>query len=875
MNDDRDLDWTYGPDDESAKDPGAQEVFDALKRAGRGPQPPAGFINKLSGELQEVHKMQNESFWFQLRRWLPAAAGAGVVMAAVVAAIFIIPQYLRSTTELEPATDANVVSPADGEQAEAIAGAETVTDDSANDAIEEESLDEEVRVGGSNAAVSGLAVAPPAAESSYYPYPGGSAERPTYELAIGLDSQPGLASNYELTQLPGPGDTEAALVWASNFGVPDARAYTSLDEYDPAVTIIGSDGARMSFFFGDGYSEVYYNNPSAVTTSPGSSLSLIDAEAIARDWWAARGFGIDQYVIDVDPYSLAYPDPTGNVMLRIQPIIEGVKIEGWNVSGDMSLNSQGEVIHARLPGYQLAAVGQQNVISQEEAYEAVINGGRSINYFYEPRAGSQQSPPQPLVFTPQASQYQVGESITLQGWPTILKSTAGKSFYVEFYDYSGTTFLLTGDEVVNFAQNWDYEDISVSGTVTSVGDGNFAVLELASWEPTEDVYGPYIECFVGSTAADGTFESEQGLILQIGQPPEGLPTEEQIEVCGEVGDGDVISWVHISSMPSELYLPDPEQPFIGPVFHTEYGYEQEEFYGEFAEEPVGIEGPFGPEIPYDIGDEVAFTGQLYGTIFESSEGVQRYELYLTGTVDDTPSGAFWGFRLYGDEAMLAEISDYHSGYVRVQGVVSEGEPTSYGHSEPGIAVSSFESFGESLIQPFFGKVEFLELEGQTTVVFIDEATGTQYAIDPAYPAEPEYYPEYTNENFDRIWMALSIHPYWEFAGLQVAQLQDVRFGREVEVLDDPNALLGEYLTEIKTHPDYQEFEGQNFFPFTGNFVIERVELGYTAEPGFANPYYGETFDGEQYATPVWIFYGTDTETGASITIQVDATPEQG
>ena len=102
---------------------------------------------------------------------------------------------------------------------------------------------------------------------------------------------------------------------------------------------------------------------------------------------------------------------------------------------------------------------------------------------------------------------------------------------------------------------------------------------------------------------------------------------------------------------------------------------------------------------------------------------------------------------------------------------------------------------------------------------------------------------------------------------------DLRYGYEVEHLVEPDVLLADHFQEIPVEPDYLEFEGLNNFPFTGHFVIEQVELSYIYEPGFANPYIEEPLGSPTSApTPVWVFYGTDQASGATIMIQVDATP---
>ena len=875
-DDDRDLDWTFDPEGAGAEDPGTRDVFEALKRAGREAQPPAGFVNKLSNELQEVHRMQNESLWYQFKRWLPAMAGAGVVMVAVVAAILIIPQYLRSTTPVEPSTDADTSEIVENDRTEAIAGAETVTD--ANNSADEAEVVEESRVqaGGGNAATSGLAVMPPAADSSFYPYPGGFAERPTYELATPLDGQAGIVAGYRLALADLPTDIDGALAWANQFGFQNPQAYTPLEQYGGgSVIVIGDNSERLNFYFGEGYGELFYENRAATQNSSGPGITVEDAQARAREWWRARGLNPDNYVFEVDPYSYGFIDPSGQLFLRVFPLVDGTKMDGWATGGDITFNGQGDVMSVRLPQYVVEPAGSVNVISQQEAFDAVVNGGRSISYFYAPEAGEVTIPEPPRSYTPGPNQYEVGQVVELQGWPNILQNAVTDDYYVEFYDYRGSSnLLLTGDMVAAFVEEWSERDITLSGVVVAV-DNDIATVEVTGWDTTLSDNYEYIECFMGTATIDGAFTSDNGVALQLATVPEAFDPEGNVEICGEVDDNDVISWVHISVFADESFPPNPEEPFYGPVFHTEYGYDQEGVYAEFAEEEIVAEDWFGPDFPYQMGDTVLFGGQLFGSIYENSEGILRYELYLNGTIDDTATGMHWGFRLYGDEALLAQLAEVHGSYVRVEGTLTS--PTDVpGAFEPGLEVTNFEPLGEITVQPYFGQVEFRELGGKTTMVFVDEATGAEFALDPSFEAEPEYYPEYNNENFSRIWMALSIHPYWEYEGLPVAQMMDVRFGREVDNMTDPADLLQDYFWELEVQPDYLEFEGENYFPFTGNFTIDQVELGYTSEPGFANPYFGEVIGPDtQPVTPVWIFHGTDLDTGATIVIQVDATPSDG
>ena len=84
MKHDRDFDL----DDEAGAelDEETRQVLAALREAGRTPAPPAGFVNQLNAQLRQEYEMKDKTLWSQFRRWLPAAVGAGVMMAVVAAA---------------------------------------------------------------------------------------------------------------------------------------------------------------------------------------------------------------------------------------------------------------------------------------------------------------------------------------------------------------------------------------------------------------------------------------------------------------------------------------------------------------------------------------------------------------------------------------------------------------------------------------------------------------------------------------------------------------------------------------------------------------------------------------------------------------------
>ncbi|MCA9986002.1 MAG: hypothetical protein KDE59_16965 [Anaerolineales bacterium] len=876
MKHDRDFDL----DDEAGAelDEETRQVLAALREAGRTPAPPAGFVNQLNAQLRQEYEMKDKTLWSQFRRWLPAAVGAGVMMAVVAAAILIIPQYMRPATELEPVTNHDPEQQVDTADSQVVAGAESVpaaTNDEEGSGAEPASSGIVVE----NAA--GVVAAGPAGAGGFgaggwNSYPGipSYSERPTYELAVTLGGEPQTVTEYVLVARDVPDTAAEAVAWATAFGFATPRAYSSLQSGDNSIFVTSEDGQQLNFFSGEGYGEIFYNDATAAFVEAAEPIGAAEALALAELWWAEHGFGPDQYRVELDPLSEGSVAVDGTRTLVLKPLVNGVPASGWAISGDMSMNGAGNVVHARIPGFELAANGETTVISQQAAYEAVVDGGRAINYLYRPETTDAATANDLLILSASPQQFTVGEQVTLQGWAAIWRGLTDNGYYAELYDVnSNITFVLVGTQVAEMAAAWPLQEIRLDGVIVEMSSERTGLVEVSSWqENTTTVAAWPAECFVGSLAADGTLTTESGLILHLDNVNGQMPADATVETCGEVDENDNLLWTHIMDITLQSVAGDGSLPYTGPIYHAETGGEL--LVIEDSATPVlGPDLVFGPEVSLELGDEVNLTGQISGGVYINQDGEMRYELYLNSTVDDEPAGLYWSFRLYGEPELLAELAENYYQYVTIAATVISGQGEASAWFEPGLRVTSVTPIPSEPVQGHLGRVEFREVAGEPLMVFIDNADGVAYAIDPYYPTEPEFHPEFSDENFSQIWMALSVHPYWEYGGLPVAQMLDLRYGREVNQLVNPDILLSDYLIELPVNPDYLAFEGLNNFPFTGHFVIERVELSYIYEPGFANPYI-EAPDGNVTSapSPVWVFYGTDRETGATLMIQVDAAP---
>ena len=593
-----------------------------------------------------------------------------------------------------------------------------------------------------------------------YPSMASYRERPTYELAVTLGSEPQTVAGYALASRATPDTTAAALAWAEAFGFTAPRAYTPMEEMANNIYVIDEDGERLNFFSEEGFGEIFYTNVAAEAPFNGEPIDAAETLVQAQAWWADHGFGPDQYRVELDPYSANFIAPDGVRSLLLKPLISGVPASGRAISGEMGINAAGVVVYARIPGYDLVPHEEIAVISPAAAYEAVVNGGRSINYLYQPTATHFPNSYEPLVLSAPGREHVAGERVTLPGWVSFWRSLTDNGYHAEFYDLdSDVTFTLAGPLVAEMAAAWPLTEISLTGTIERMSSERSGQLVVDAWEESIMVQQRLVECFVGELAEDGMLTTQTGLTLRLDDVATQLPAGTTVEACGEVADNDSLLWTHVTNLTNQPFPGEGGGPYIGPIYHNEVGPDQS---GEvWTDVPVPLPDlAFGPQVPFELGEEVSLTGQVSGSAYISEDGAMRYELYLLTTVDDTPTGTFWGFRLYGEPELLAILAEHYYQFVVIEATVASGQDEAEVRNEPGLRVDSVMPVQSEPIRGHLGQVEFRDFAGTTFMVFIDSADGAEYAIDPYHSTEGEFQPEFSNENFSQIWMALAVHPYW-------------------------------------------------------------------------------------------------------------------
>ncbi|HFE66921.1 MAG TPA: hypothetical protein ENJ93_06630 [Chloroflexi bacterium] len=703
----------------------------------------------------------------------------------------------------------------------------------------------------------------------------------TITLEIVLTADPGEVPLYNAQLEPNPATPEGALTWAQNFGLPDPEVYRGVDENDPGLYVLGSDGRRLVFPNYGGYSEIMYSNPAAALIS-GDPLPFDEAADIAAAFLRDHNMLPDAY--RVEP-ALGDSGPVRQVIIRSE-------VEGGLIGGDgpgtlrIGVNPDGQVAYANLSRLVLEPAGTVTVISAQAAYDDLLNNRNVLGSAYSTMAVGGEIY---RTYQPPSPTWEVGQRVDLVGYLNVLVNADTGVLRVELMGPDQTSYILTGQDLNELSAQRQLGAVRIQGVISAQDSPNDWQVAVETWEAVSPV-DFNLPCLTGSLTRSGDtarFHSGDGTEYGLPDAPEEIADGERMEIClaAPAEPGDDLTWYNIRIPPpgdgpppggvvtEQVVVEKVVEVAVPPVGMAEGGEEG----GSGIGEAVPLAAPTAvlaePSSPYQIGDEVELTGivQLYR--IKNEEGEERLEAIFVNDGDQGEAAYPFTYPLLAAPELLEEMAEFNELHIRVYGRIVP--PPDEGlffmpNEEQAVAVDRFDRpWPDEKIEQFLGHFSVEEIEGQRVLIFTDHATDQRYVINPP-DMPPEAYEHDPILQEEQVLLTGIVHPVKSFGGLPLMERRGTRTGTDVAQATDASQFPPPDFGTIPVMDEAQMPPRDGLAGILhGEVVIERLELVYLYQP---QP---PTFDGRepepQLLKPVWAFYGRSVDGRKQFIIQVQAT----
>lgn len=708
---------------------------------------------------------------------------------------------------------------------------------------------------------------------------------------------------YRVVGQPIADNPEAALAWATDFGLPEPELFLSPAAND-VIYVIGSDGQQL-IFHQSPISMINYSSGKLISELSGEPPSLEAAAAAAIEFLGRLDLLPPAYqVTDQGLQTGAHP---------IRAISVDIELAGQRLDSSMpygitlAIGSEGEIISASFSRLDFIPLEESVTIQPAESIYNAFRDGQITPF----RSGSHtihtaDSRSAIRYFTPPPPAHEIGETVSLSGWANILVSPDGQRVRATLHGAAAQAqYLLVGDAVKEMAEAVSRPGgVQVEGTIIAQDNPNQWQVAVDQWQPGEPASLAPSRCLIGGFERD----AEQGWLLvdetdegrhQILYPPEELAHGERIEVCfkREEDGADGVNWLGITTPPqSELAASGMTAQAVSVA--REVAYESvsaserlveveiadaappqppptllppeppAEGQAESAAPSAPPETPRLPGSAYELGQSVVITGVVQGRFRADSSGqIETTEIYLQ--VEGESFQRRLVYPIIGDEALLADLlRQYYWRYITLTGRVVPAPEGKWGPDDQAIELETYELTWPDLSpRHFLGHFSLEELEGTPAIVFTDRETEQRYVVAWDLPAEAAPYAE-AMAGRQQLVIGL-IHPTLELAGLPYMQQLSGRSGDQIEAAET----AGDFPLEIEVPVSGPAHHIPQ--PTQADIIVERIELVYFYEPrygpvsrdmGDRPPQLSE----EQIARPVWLITARSADGATKYTYYLHA-----
>jgi hypothetical protein len=669
---------------------------------------------------------------------------------------------------------------------------------------------------------------------------------------------------YTYQQPPVPQTAAEMREIAARFGLDDVRIYQQ--HGSGSLTAIAADGRTLTMgdpaFNRGGY---YYSDPT-VALDTGEALPFASAAAAAEAFLQASGMAPEAYELQ--------PGLTGGqaglTPIRVVPLLEGRPVTGGNETM-VTVNGAGEVVSANIVPFAAMPTGELiDAGSAREALQQLLTGAGNYSYNWNTVDAPGENPAR--VFSPSGAGGSPGETVTIDGWATVYTDIETGETLVQLYSGRGSLYYVDGLELGEMERNSAMagSGISVTGLLEEQLGERAWRLQAQSWEATSQ----QPECRVGTVErAEAGFYfypdgDEQRYLL--GEAPEDLHGGLRVELCaGQFDPAVPLDWLHMAAPPmaevrssgggsgGSAVAVEVVEVEVTPLPVAPTPVPLGEAGGVVEERTVVVPPPpaaLPADSPYKPGDEVDLTGRVTGMI--RLDGDERvYEIALLVDTDGDPTTFPTSFGLQGEPELLEALSEHYYLQVAVSGTIVEGQQ--WGQA---IAVDSFERVSpEEKLEAFLGMMTVETIEGRDVTVFVDEATGQRYAVNPAAGSFG------AGEEGARVWIAAVVHGGETFGGLPIIEILSQSQGSQIDALQTAAELPVD-----RAMPVYDPRLSGPRGDLGDSLIVDRIVLGYRLETIPLGAASGNRPPTEFTFTlqPAWLFEGRTADGQSRFAIQL-------
>lgn len=661
---------------------------------------------------------------------------------------------------------------------------------------------------------------------------------------VELPAAPDRAPVYSVT-MSIPDTPDAALGWASDFGLPDPQLYRDPREPE-ALVVMGSDGRTLTFRPPGPMGGVHYGNSVAVDV-PGDAPSFEQAAEVAVAFLREHNLLPEHYRITLSEMYVSRPDAL-SMTLDVTVELAGYPLAGYAVVTQVTVNAAGEVQYAYFPLLAFERLYDYPVMSAQEAWEALLSGKAF-------RLETDQTPPPGVDirhFRRSATAHTLGEAVTVRGWAQILAPEQPEQpVWAQVTTLEGTRYLLDGIPNADELTRLGYNDLRVDGVIAESLSHNTWRLLVRSWEVATDP-PPSMQSLVGTLRREGDtawLEEDNGARYPLPDPPAGLENGARIDVTffNAPVPGELLDWFILTTPPtSELDV----AALSGGVSTVSVVVQ--------AVEPEDGKKPPTPEAPFTLGQTVELTGVVYATLYR--EGDREW---IEADLFRIP-GVEYVYPLTGTDALMADLAQLNRLHVRIHGkIIPATVEWTIIHGQA-IEVTSFvQLWPEEQQYTFLGSVSPETLEGQEVAVFTECSSGQQYALGPDVASMYQEFAERIPWQGMQVRIRGAVHPFETVAGLPLLQIAGLNSGPEEKGLECAVP------TPLDPGPEIVERNDDLERAMQTAFTVDRVELVYYYEPTYAS---SSPFP-STLVQPVWRFSGVSGDGLTRFTAYVQAVRE--
>jgi LysM repeat protein len=468
-----------------------------------------------------------------------------------------------------------------------------------------------------------------------------------------------------------------------------------------------------------------------------------DAEAVAADFLAAKGFGI-QYRIERTEMPGAY------AAIPLTPKGFPIHYDIFNIAGltfHFDKNGLFEV-DANLVNYAPLDDKKYRILSAKEAFDRLLNPDTNGGGFLSGQAGG----PGPAILSWTRPRRE-NETVTVWGYLTSIPSAEGGAPLVTLDGYTAIGSIV---DVVIGSANLFVEAVGQFQTVDGV-----KVFNVESWK----TYDGYEEGIFGALQRDGdnvVIVSDQGAFILPDVPADVPVPSENMHATG-VKQGNVFEWKTLDNLPGfgggggggggygfyKINLTGTPVPFptIAPTPVSDAGFPYTVVAGDTCssiaaafnvpvDELIALNNLPADCSTLQIGQtllippldamppqEVNVRGILTATIFESPNGDQRLQLGLLNMGPSDDFDTFYYYLLEGDS--LDPLQEYVGRPVDIRGTLGAVDGV------VSINVERFEiPFPDLQYQILRGIEHLVEVDGQNVLLFTDDSGGQYVELGP-------------------------------------------------------------------------------------------------------------------------------------------------